>query len=1013
MIRKTKKLLTFLCATLAVTAAAVGVGAGMQQTQPVVVGAEVVDSVVKTTYVKGDEFVLPASVTIEADGVSYETTKSYLVYPDGKASSASKFILNDCGKYKTVFETTVDGTRYTAEKEFTVEESIYSVKMPASSYRYGKLNDNFDDVWGYTDGMLVDLAEGDTFTYNRSFNIYEEDTSNMFVFNLMTMGTDLSIGTATIRLTDCYDPTNYMEILYMRLYKNELYFRAGISGQATVGVYSKGPYDGYVTIDDTTYVYMINKSGTMLPTNYDQDTVGPNATPYNNDLRIYLDMSDPEHIKVRGATDKYAFDRLITEINNETMYSYHWDGFTTGDVYLSLSASNFNGRETAPFEIARIMDTYGEALKPVINKDNTAPTILLDREGSGATIVKGVPVSVPNATARDISGVAGSVKCAVYYAYGTSFQSAVPLVNNTFIPNNYGDYTVVYKAWDIYNNEAEATYVLMASVEAAEGISFTAPDFTGLKAGQSIKLGGYEVSGYNGDVSVAMTLTNPKGETKEYDGETSIFLARAGEYVATYIYKDAAYSYEKAIKIDVADGGVVDFQTDIAVPNYFIKNASYTIEGAEAYKYTAADPKRVDTTCYVSFDGKEYVECNAQEVKIEAEETVRVKFVCKDDESVVMESAVVPVVDTGIGGVLSIGEYFVGDFEYEVNPSFVAYMSNAAGDATLNFVNPISFNNFYFGFSLIEANSIKDITLTLTDFYDRSNVLTLRLTKDKANKGHIYINEKTDLLLTQDYAAGSNVYVNYANGMITLNSIDQVEFADPFTFDKCLFSVTLHDVEEGEGINVTMLCNQSFGMLYKDTATPMISVVAPVRVGQIGGVFTVNTPAVTDVLTPILAKNVNVTVYYNKLPMTAMDGTVLNKVDALSRTYDVATENYGDYLISYFISDGSKSLTHREEVRVIDREAPVLVLNTKHAEAQVGMVIPEIDFTVSDNMSDVSKIEVWQIVFDRELVVVGCAPVGSADVTIAIFNAGEYTVWVWCIDETGNSTYQTYTLTVK
>lgn len=1008
MIRKTKKLIAALCAALATTAIAVGVGTGVQPTQPVVVDAEVVDQVVMSTYVKGDEFILPSSVTIEAGDASYETTESYLVFPDGKASKSDKFILTDCGVYKAVFETKVDGTRYTAEKEFIVEEEIYSLNMPTSNYAYGSLNEDFDNKWGYTEGMLVNLAEGDFFTYNKPFNVYEEDTSNLLVFNVMTWGTDMSIGSVTIRLTDCYDPTNYMEILYLRLYRNELYFRAGISGQATAGVYHAGPLDGYVTIDDETYMYFINKSGTMLPTNYDQETVGPNSTPYRNNLRIYLDKKDRDHIRVRGASDNYAFDRLITELNNQTMYSYHWDGFTTGDVYLSLSASNFSGRETAPIEIARIMDDYGENLQPTIKQDNVAPTILLDREGDGATIAKGVPVSIPNATARDISGVAGGVKNAVYYAYGTSFQTAVPLVDGYFTPNNYGDYTVVYQATDIYGNIAIKEYVLMSAVAADAGISFTAPDFTGVKAGQSIQLGGYEVSGLNGDVSVTMTFTDLDGNVKECDGDTSIFLQRAGEYVATYTYKDAAYVYEKEVKIVAEDAGIIDFQSTVALPYYFIKNASYTLEGAEAYKYTAKAPERVGTKCYINFDGKGYKECNPDEVKIEAENTVQIKYVSAEDETVVTESPVVSVVDVGFGGVLSIGEYLVGDFDYEVKPAMVTYEAKSAGDQTMSFVNPISFANFYFGFSVAEAGSINDITFTLTDFYDRSNVLTIQLTKEKSGKGYMIINGEKDVLLTQDYASGNNTYVNYANGMITLNTADQVAFESPFTFDKCLLSVTLHDVEEADKFNVLMVCNQSFGMLYKDTANPMISVEAPERVASLGGKFTVGVPAVTDVLTPMLTKNVSVTIYYNRQAVTAVDGTLMNKITDFTKTYEIELKDYGDYLISYTATDGTKTLTHREEVRVIDREKPVLVLNTTHLEAQVGMEVPAIDYTVSDNMSAVENIKVWQIVLDSESVVVA-----RTQGTLFIFEPGEYTVWVWCEDETGNGMYLTYTLTVK
>ena len=1006
MMRKAKKHFIALCAPIATAALAVTVGIGAHTAQPV--SAEVVDNVVMTTYTKGQEFILPSSVTIADGDKSYESTESYIVYPSGKAYSGSKFILNDCGEYKAVFETKVNGKRYVAEKEFTVEEGIYSVSMPDSSFSYGQLNDNFDDKWNYKEGMLVDLAEGDFFKYNKPFNIYEEDTSNMLVFNMMTVGTDMSIGAVTIRLTDCYDPTNYMDIMYLRLYKNELYFRAGISGQATAGLYHAGPFDGYVTIDDTSYMYFVNKSGTMLPTNYDQETVGAGNKPYNNNLRIYLDTTDREHIRVRGATDMYAFDRLITELNNETIYPYHWDGFTTGDVFLSISASNFSGRSTAPLEIARIMDAKGEDLMPVVNKDNTAPTILLDKEGDGATIAKGVPVQVPAASARDISGVVGGVKTAVYYAYGSSFQTAIPLTNGKFTPVTYGDYTVVYQATDVYGNTSQKYYVMMASIEAEVGIQFTAPNFEGLKAGDSVMLSGYTVQGFNGDVSVSMALTDPTGQTRAYENGQRAFLERAGEYTATYTYKDAAYDYVKDIVFNVVDAGAIDFTTDIAIPYYFIKNASYTLEGAEAYRYSANAPALVNTKCYVNFDDKGYVECNPDEVKITAQNTVQIKYVSEDNENVYLESNKVSVVDVGFGGAkLSVGEYFVGDFDYEVKNSNITYTANSSGDKTMEFVNPISFANFYFGFTAGAKNAIGDMTITLTDFYDRSNVLTIQLTKDKKGVGHMTLNGEKSIILTQDYATG-NTYVNFANGMITLNSIDEIAFSSPFTFDKCLFSVTLHNVSKGASILINKLGNQAMGKLFTDPASPMIYVESIERVGTLGGSFIVNKPAVTDVLTPIIAKNVTVTVYFNREPLRATNGTVMNKVSDFSKEYELITENFGDYLISFNYTDGNNPDVYRQEVRVIDREAPQLTIHSTHIEMNAGDYLPEISFTVTDNLTATEKIDIWFLVIDCDMVVVA-----TGKEKVAVNDIGTYTVWVWVADETGNGTYGTVTLTVK
>jgi hypothetical protein len=63
-------------------------------------------------------------------------------------------------------------------------------------------------------------------------------------------------------------------------------------------------------------------------------------------------------------------------------------------------------------------------------------------------------------------------------------------------------------------------------------------------------------------------------------------------------------------------------------------------------------------------------------------------------------------------------------------------------------------------------------------------------------------------------------------------------------------------------IDVYQVGNQVIRNLLSDTVDPQISVVAPERIAYIGEIFTVGIPVVTDVLSPILAKNVTVSVFF-------------------------------------------------------------------------------------------------------------------------------------------------------
>ncbi len=1003
MANKMKKTLAVLCATLATAALASAVGVTVQSAQPV--SAELVDAVVMSTYTRGEEFVLPESVTIKEGGVEYQTTDSYLVFPDGRAYTGDKFNLTDCGLYKAVFETKVNGKRYVAEKEFKVEEGIFTVGMAESSFTYGELNAQFPQKWGLTNGLLVDLAEGDTLTYHKPFNIYQQDTSELLQFNCMT--TDLSVGTVTIRLTDCYDASNYIEILYLRLYRQELYFRVGVSGGSTIGVHHVGPLDGYVTIDGVEYVYMRDKSGTMLPCNRDQEAVGAGKNPYNNNLCMYLDTTDRDHIRVYGKTDVESHDRLITELNNDTLYNAYWDGFTTGDVFLSISASGYSGRATAPIEIGGIMGDKGEALRPKTNEDVTPPTVILDREGDSAFISKGIAVQVPDAFARDTSALAGEIKCAVYYGYGTQYEAAVSLKDGWFTPSNYGDYMVVYKATDVYGNVGTKTYRLTAATERTDGIEFTAPSLEGRVAGDSISLGGYAASGLNGDIQVSMSLTNPTGATKAYKETDSILLDRAGEYVATYTYSDAAYSYTKDVTFTVADAGKLGFVGNIPVPEYFIKNAPFTIDQVTAYKYTAGAPESIALKYYASFDGAEYTEINPDEMIVNASESVKIKVVSASDSSLFMETENIPVVDVNFGSRLLMENYFVGDFAGEANTAGVAYTATKSGDATMKFANVLSLKNFNFTFAGEAANSIGSMTITLTDFYDRSNQMAITLYKDAAGNPLMKVTGGRNMTLSQNFDAGARTSLIVTGTEISINSADVMLQTIDFTTDKCLLTVTLHGATEGEVFNVYQVGNQGFRKMYSDLSDPMLVTMPPERVAKIGDVFTVKTPYVTDVLSPILSKNISVTVYYKGNPVTAEDGTVMLNVSDFSKEYEIKINGYGDYLITYTFTDGRNGEPYTDVVRVIDNIAPQITLDTTKLEVSVGQEI-SVGYTVSDNVTATDALEVWYIAIDAEARV---QAVSSAPFTMN--KAGTYRLLVWCIDGAGNATKAEATLTVK
>lgn len=60
-----------------------------------------------------------------------------------------------------------------------------------------------------------------------------------------------------------------------------------------------------------------------------------------------------------------------------------------------------------------------------------------------------------------------------------------------------------------------------------------------------------------------------------------------------------------------------------------MKDAEYSLTNLKAYTFTQKDATAEDSEFFVSFDGGEYKQANADSFVITGSENVRVKFVCK------------------------------------------------------------------------------------------------------------------------------------------------------------------------------------------------------------------------------------------------------------------------------------------------------------------------------------------------------------------------------------------------
>ena len=221
----------------------------------------------------------------------------------------------------------------------------------------------------------------------------------------------------TLRLTDCYDPSIYLDITYKR---GERYYStnivAGTCGGKTVGLVQNE--QGNVKVGNTSYE--IGKEGTTVYGN------NPDNGNYSN-LSYYLDTSDNGKIKIYVRVGDGMSNALVSEINNDKAYQYSFNGFTDGNVFLSLRASSLVGVTEAPIEIARIGNLAGkDFLSATYHDDDLSPIFYPNDFEKEYKVATGKELSVPVVEAYDDYGISGIADYVVTYEKNTCLLYTSP-----------------------------------------------------------------------------------------------------------------------------------------------------------------------------------------------------------------------------------------------------------------------------------------------------------------------------------------------------------------------------------------------------------------------------------------------------------------------------------------------------------------------------------------------------------------------------------------------------------
>lgn len=1013
--------------------------------EPTLEGVESIES----SYVVGGTISVPQAEVV-VGGTNYAAETIYVYTPSGATESIdvanSEYKFEEIGLYKLVYVATVEGKQVSVSKEITVNNT---------SYTASKLT-KIEDLQAMTvvknsseAGIKVSLPYTDTFTWSTPVDLSETGLSTpLLKFLPYQFSKEKAVnGTVPnqasnifVRLTDAYDASVYVDVRLEYFTNNSeanqmpAYAAGAVRQQiramsTNLGRDSRegqimfvGEDRYFVTYQERGgYPYLggIMEDSCMLSLYYDLET-----------NRVYVGQQTvgPDGYKVS----------LINDIDAPEIYGENaFKGFTNGEVYVSIFAENYVA-ETLEMEIASIGNQVGTDLHGRTAEDTTDPVlkvdVSLDQEDNGLYVAKGSEVKVLDWDVKDANFKGNKKSVKVQYNDATD----VTVTNGKFLASELGKYTVTYRAEDDFGNETikELVYnCIDCSANEGKLISFMVDEYTGDKsAGQEITLPQAIVSSPNTYVDVKVyALFGDSEDRIDVTSDGTLRIDNVGVYTIVYEYSDVFESGEYRYEMETVAGGNFEFKSE-ALPKYLIKGAKYSFDKVYVEAYSNTNPELVEVSYAASVDGSEYAEIDYSAYTVTANTSVKFKYSYGGRDEY---SETIPVVDVGYAGAMSLdkSKYFQGgEITPEVyNGTSYAFVANAGLEtATMDFVNVLSLNNLAINFTIpTEMRNYKSLSVTLTDYLDRSNSITVTYTDTGAGTT-LGVSGGNKAAATKSFA-GTQLALTYSasRGEFADNNLGvAVAWANNFKSDRVLISITLNEIVTGSkaGLVITSMCGEVINITKRDATKPSLTYSEAFKGNQrVGTQVTISSAVGIDVLSPAFYGNASMIVNverqideYSREALVSDDGVRLSSADA-TRDYKVTLNEIGSYIVTYIYKDQKNNRqVVSYEIRIIDEVKPTIIIEGGYnefsvVEANLGDIITAKDYFLYDNVDAEEDLIFGLVVIDPFFSMYDLIDndVEIDDMKFTAEYRGEYIVYYYAEDTSGNVATASYRVFVK
>ena len=972
----------------------------------------------QSEYSLGDTFVAPTA-KISYKGQEYDAEVSHLKFPDGKTYKNESYVLSVPGEYSINYQVEVDNDIVSASVKFNVYANAYSVSSSNSSVYYGSINntdasgniikneENGENVT--TDGVIVTLAAGDVFTYKKPINISGKTKADNIItlYSLPEILGKADARILKVRLTDAYDPQNYVDVVTYGNYGDEdevqklaLYSGAGANGQPLTGLHF------YASTNERTFTYQgqlytLNKGIAYNSANgypsFEYSLAGIKG--YGQGM-YSLSMDYAEKQLYGCKTIAPSSNGMIIDLDEPMFFDNLWSGFTTGEVYVSVWADNYVNSSfsfivTGILEEDLSLNTFIDDVEPIIQVD-------LPEGDNVPSAIVGEDYRVFRANSYDAVDGAVDTFVTVYRNYYSSNPVMVNVTDGVFVPDRNGLYTILYTAVDSSGSQSQIRVDIVSKTESQLSIDFKTIDEQFL-AGKKVAIATPSVSGNDGKYNLTVKVESANGTevlTADKEGEYSFLPMYSGEYKVIYECSDYNVLVTEEYTLTVVNNPELTFISKVNLPPVLVKDVEYAFPEHVGYDISSGTPVEKLASIYYSFDGGEFMAYQTDsKLKIQASDTVCLRYSLGQDD---IQEYTINVVDVGISdGKYLRSKYFYGEnFTVEADES-VSYASNEK-DAKLTFVNKLLTSNFNLSFALLETNCEK-VVFKLTDCNDFNNVLTVALSQKDASTTYMSINGGERILVSR--AINEDAKLSYKDHERTLSFGGVTYQVDGFSgFSGRLAWLEIEFVNNVYSkIEIKEINGQQITSADTDNVPPIYSLVVNNDQKVVGDTLVISEFVTSDVLRFSTSYSLSV-LDKNGTPCVAEDGTTMKNVTDFSKEYVIKLNAVGKYRITGNVSDGARITYITKQVEVTDSVAPVITLGNANKTAPTGKITVA-SYTATDDGGSVS---VTVCVQRPDLRVV--------TVSENTFNAdikGVYTVMYYATDSAGNIAFKSYEIVVR